>query len=59
MATNIPPHLDSAAAAAAAADKADNAPDNVKLVDARYSPRYGGVIANRKAATLAKKRRLW
>ncbi len=35
-------------------DKSSNAPDNVKPVDTRYSPRYyGGVIANRKAATLA------
>jgi len=30
---NIPPHFDSVAAPAAAADKADNAPDNVKLVN--------------------------
>jgi hypothetical protein len=35
------------------------APDNVPLVDARYSPRYGGMIANRKVATLAKKQRPW
>jgi hypothetical protein len=31
-----------AAAAAAATDKAANAPDNVLLVDVRYSLRWGG-----------------
>ena len=40
-------------------DKANKAPDNVPPVDVRYLLREGGMIANRKAATLAKKQRPW
>ena len=43
-----------AAAAAANDDKANKAPDNVPPIDVRYLLREGGMIANRKAATLAK-----
>ncbi len=40
--------------AAAAARKGADAHDNVPLVNAQYSPRKGGMFANRKVSTLAK-----